>query len=192
MVLRKSIRMVDQANYDSGIRIAQVGIEALDLLQQISRQTFSDTFAVSNTAEDMRYYLEHNLSEVRLLEELNTPGVTFYFAYAGHEIAGYLKINEGEAQQEFKSQSCLEIERIYILKAFQGKHIGQHLFDKAIATGIEKGLDFIWLGVWEKNEKAIGFYLKNGFSVFGKHTFMLGSDEQTDLLLKKVLKNMLI
>jgi ribosomal protein S18 acetylase RimI-like enzyme len=58
------------------------------------------------------------------------------------------------------------------------------LFQKAVEIAQSHQMDFIWLGVWEKNEKAIQFYLKNGFEVFDKHIFKLGVDLQTDLLMR--------
>lgn len=83
----------------------------------------------------------------------------------------------------------MEIERIYVLKEFHGKKVGQILYEKAIelAKGIDA--DFIWLGVWEENPRAIRFYEKNGFSAFDKHIFQLGNDEQTDIMMKLELKH---
>ena len=70
------------------------------------------------------------------------------------------------------------------MKAFLGQKIGQILLNKAIEIGKKKKLEFLWLGVWEENHRAIKFYEKNGFKVFGKHKFVLGKDVQTDLLMK--------
>jgi ribosomal protein S18 acetylase RimI-like enzyme len=100
------------------------------------------------------------------------------------EILGYLKLNFTDAQTEKLEENHFEIERIYVLKAFLGQKIGQILFDKAIEIGREKNLEYVWLGVWEENHRAIRFYGKNGFEIFGKHDFVLGEDVQTDLLMK--------
>jgi ribosomal protein S18 acetylase RimI-like enzyme len=98
---------------------------------------------------------------------------------------GYLKINEADAQTEQREEASLEIERIYIQKEFQGKGIGQYLLDFSIQLTIDKEFKLIWLGVWEHNLKAIHFYQKNNFQFFGKHSFFLGQDEQTDLLMER-------
>ena len=58
------------------------------------------------------------------------------------------------------------------------------MFEKSLEIAKEKSMNFIWLGVWEENHRAIKFYEKNGFKVFGKHKFVLGKDVQTDLLMK--------
>lgn len=87
------------------------------------------------------------------------------------------------------NDKALEIERIYVLKEFQGIRVGKILFDKAIEVAKKKNSDYVWLGVWEENPKAIHFYKKNGFLEFDKHIFKLGNDEQTDIMMKLQLKN---
>jgi ribosomal protein S18 acetylase RimI-like enzyme len=103
-------------------------------------------------------------------------------------IIGYLKINTGLSQTEIVEGNALEIERIYVSKDFHGKKVGQALYNKAIAIAIEKNVDYVWLGVWENNLRAIGFYRKNGFEEFDKHIFRLGNEEQTDIMMKLDLK----
>ena len=132
----------------------------------------------------MRKYLEEELSKEKLTSELKDNNSEFYFAKNENTLIGYLKLNFSEAQTEIKDENSLEIARIYILKEFQGKRFGQILFDKVIELAKAKKKKFIWLGVWEENQKAINFYRKNGFVEFGKHIFKLGNDEQTDLLMK--------
>ncbi|MFM6935311.1 MAG: N-acetyltransferase family protein [Flavobacteriales bacterium] len=169
------------------MKIIPVRKEDLPKLQEISRQTFYDTFAEVNTAEDMQHYLDVNLSEMQLLKEWKNPQTAFYFACQEEEILGYLKLNEGEAQTESRKETSLEIERIYVRSSHQRRGIGQFLLDQAIQIAKAKGLKLIWLGVWEHNLSAIRFYERNGFEFFGKHVFMLGTDEQTDLLLERKL-----
>ncbi len=172
---------------DKIVSIVPVAREDLGLLRQISIDTFLETFASSNTREDMDRYLEENMKEEKLLQEWITAGSSFYFAYVGDELAGYLKTNTGAAQTELKEGEGLEIERIYVSGAFQGMQLGQQLMAKALETARAQNKSFVWLGVWEHNHKAIGFYRKNGFEIFDKHIFRLGSDEQTDVLMKVTL-----
>ena len=93
-------------------------------------------------------------------------------------------LNFGQAQTEFNDNKALEIERIYVLKEFYGKKVGQVLYDKAFDIAKQAGADYLWLGVWEENQRAINFYKKNGFVEFDKHIFKLGDDEQTDIIMK--------
>ncbi|WP_346085282.1 GNAT family N-acetyltransferase [Sphingobacterium ginsenosidimutans] len=161
----------------------------IDLLQSISQQTFIEAFSETNTAENMRKYMAKKFSNETLLAELSNRGSEFYFAQLGNRVIGYLKINSEQAQTELQDEHALEIERIYVLQEFHGKKVGQLLYEKALDIAKLKNVDFIWLGVWEKNPRAISFYNKNGFVAFDKHIFRLGDDEQTDILIKKSVIN---
>ena len=166
------------------MKIRKINIDDLETLRNLSIQTFKETFEEVNTEEDMQKYLDENLSIEKLKTELENVNSEFYFAENNGEILGYLKLNFKDAQTEKVEENYFEIERIYVLKAFLGQKIGQILFDKAIEIGREKNLEYVWLGVWEENHRAIRFYGKNGFEIFGKHDFVLGEDVQTDLLMK--------
>ena len=166
------------------MQIRKLDITDLENLQKISITTFRETFEEVNSEEDMQKYLDENLSLERLKSELENLDSEFYFIENENKNLGYLKLNFGNAQTEKVEENHFEIERIYVLKAFLGQKIGQILFDKAIEIGREKNLEYVWLGVWEENHRAIKFYKKNGFEIFGKHDFVLGEDVQTDLLMK--------
>ena len=173
---------------ETNIKIEQINNSHIEALQQIGRQTFSETFAESNSAENMAKYLEEAYSFEKLNEELNNPNSIFYFAMLDEKVIGYLKLNMGGSQTELKDNDALEIERIYVLKDFHGKKVGQLLFDKAIAIAKAQQVAYIWLGVWEENKKALQFYTKNGFIEFDQHVFVLGDEAQTDIMMKLELK----
>ena len=166
------------------MKIRKINIDDLETLRNLSIQTFKETFEEVNTEEDVQKYLDENLSIEKLKTELEYVNSEFYFVESNDEILGYLKLNFKDAQTEKVEENYFEIERIYVLKAFLGQKLGQILFDKAIEIGREKNLEYVWLGVWEENKRAIRFYEKNGFEIFGKHDFVLGEDVQTDLLMK--------
>ena len=167
------------------IVIKSAGRADAAILQQVSRQTFYETFAASNSEANMTQYLEQQFAIEKLAAELSNTSSTFYFAWLNDRVVGYLKLNTGAAQTEAQGEHALEIERIYVLQELHGKKVGQLLYEKAIQVAQEKQVHFVWLGVWENNIRAIRFYEKNGFVTFDKHIFRLGDDEQTDLLMKK-------
>lgn len=169
------------------IEIKQVNADELLLLQEIGRQTFFETFAADNSAENMKKYLEEGFSIEKLSAELSDPNAQFYFAWCDNQVIGYLKLNTGASQTELQDEKALEIERIYVSKAFHGKKVGQLLYEKAIQVARQAQVAYVWLGVWEKNDRAINFYTKNGFIEFDKHLFKLGDDEQTDIMMKLAL-----
>jgi len=166
------------------IDIKRATLNDIDQLQKISRQTFFETFSAGNTEEDMTKYLEEGFSLEKLTAELNNPDSAFYFALLDNQVIGYLKLNFGQSQTELKDDKALEIERIYVLREFHGKKVGQLLYEKAMQIARGANARYIWLGVWEENGKAINFYKKIGFVEFDKHIFKLGNDEQTDIMMK--------
>jgi diamine N-acetyltransferase len=170
------------------IHITQASITDITTLQLIGKQTFSETFASHNTEADMQQYLDNNFSTDKLNKELKNPGSQFYIAWDEHTPIGYLKVNTGTAQTELQNDDALEIERIYVASDYHGKKVGQLPYEKALEVAQALNKPSIWLGVWEENHKAIRFYEKNGFVAFDKHIFKLGNDEQTDIMMKKVLQ----
>lgn len=171
------------------LQVSKIKKEEILQLQEIGRQTFYETFSESNTEENMKNYLENGFSLDKITAELNDENAEFYFAKIDEKIIGYLKLNFGQSQTELKDDKALEIERIYVLKEFHGNKVGQILYDKAIEVARQKNADYVWLGVWEENPRAINFYKKNGFVEFDKHIFKLGEDEQTDIMMKLKLTN---
>ena len=166
------------------ISIIKAKLHDIEKLQKIGRQTFFETFSESNSEENMQKYLDEGFSIEKLTTELTDTNAEFYFAVFDEEVIGYLKLNFGDSQTELKDNKALEIERIYVSKEFHGKSVGQLLYDKAIEVAKQNNVDYVWLGVWEENARAISFYKKNNFVEFDKHIFKLGKDEQTDIMMK--------
>jgi ribosomal protein S18 acetylase RimI-like enzyme len=173
----------------SKIEIKKATISDLEIIQEISKQTFVETFATVNTPENMDNYIRENFNPNQMALEINNPESSFYLAVLENEIIGYFKINFGNAQTEKQKENALEIHRIYVLHAFHGKKAGQLLLDEVLKIAKEMGVNSVWLGVWEENHRAIQFYSKNGFIEFDQHIFILGDDVQTDLLMQLEIKN---
>jgi ribosomal protein S18 acetylase RimI-like enzyme len=170
------------------IEIRKATLSDLETIQKISIQTFIETFAAVNKPENITNYIKDSLNTEQLTAELNNANSQFYVAYSNTEAVGYLKINFGDAQTETINKNALEVQRIYVLQTFHGKNIGQLLLDEVKKIAQRTVVDYIWLGVWEENHRALRFYTKNGFVVFDKHVFTLGNDEQTDLLMQLLIK----
>jgi len=167
--------------------IQKVQLSDADTLLALSKKTFFHFFAHLNTPANMEAYAAVTFKPEKIAAELSNLDSEFYFAMVDGEPAGYIKLNVGNAQNELKDANSLEVERIYVLEEYHGKRIGGDLLNFAIDTAKARQMDFIWLGVWEHNHKAIGFYEHNGFVKFSSHDFMLGDDRQTDIMMKKAL-----
>jgi len=169
------------------ITIRQATIADTETLRVLSQETFYYFFGPLNDKANMDSYASTAFTTAKIEAELNDPDSQFYFALLDGQLTGYIKLNFGLAQTEFQDPHSLEVERIYVLAEYHSKKIGHQLLNFATQMAIDKGFQYIWLGVWEHNHKAISFYEKHGFKLFSSHPFMLGKDKQTDLLMKKEL-----
>ncbi|KHE70042.1 GNAT family N-acetyltransferase [Halobacillus sp. BBL2006] len=170
------------------INMTRCTLEDSRKLQEIGYETFKETFENQNSPENMKTYLEEAFNIKQVEKELSNPSSQFYFVSFNDEVAGYLKVNTGDAQSEEMDDDSLEIERIYIINKFQNHGLGKYLFNKAMNIAMEQNKNKVWLGVWEKNENAISFYKRLGFVQTGAHSFFMGDEEQTDLIMVKMLQ----
>ena len=179
--------MNDNDSSKNNILIKKVGEEDLSIIKEISINTFIETFSKDNTPEDTEKYIQMNFTDEKMLSEIRTLGSQFFIAFLDNKPVAYLKLNVGEAQTEKQGNDSMEIQRIYVLSEFKGKRIGSLLMKKAEEEAKKNNIKRIWLGVWEHNDNALGFYYKKGFKRFSEHIFMFGNDPQTDFLLEKIL-----
>lgn len=170
------------------IEIKKISLAEVETLKDISIETFDDTFSEHNDPAYMEEFLNSQYTVEKLAAEIKIPNSEFYFIMMDSNLAGYLKLNFDSAQSETMDGKGLEIERIYIRKGFKRNGLGKRLLEKAIDRANSMDSEFIWLGVWEDNIPAMKFYEKMGFMESGSHSFYLGSDEQTDIIMKKMLK----
>ena len=158
-----------------------------ELIADLSRQTFYETFAADNTKENMDKFMNEQFTRERLIDEVGQPWHVFLLAFGDDEPIGYAKLREGSVPPGLLGRSCIEIARIYSVRKMIGKGVGQKIMQTCIDIGFEKRKEILWLGVWEKNKRAIDFYTRWGFEKFGEQKFLLGDDPQTDWLMKKEL-----
>ncbi|CDI67784.1 transcriptional regulator [Bifidobacterium animalis subsp. animalis MCC 1489] len=159
----------------------------LQTIRDLSIATFRQTFADTNTEEDMHDYIAHELSPEVLGKELADPLQTFFVATVDGAPAGYMKVNLGTAQTERMPDDHAEVQRLYVLADFKRHGLGTRFMRTAEQFASAHGKQTLWLGVWEHNEPAKAFYRAMGFVETGAHTFVLGSDAQTDLIMKHAL-----
>lgn len=175
---------------DTSLHVVPVSTELMDLLVMLEQRTFTETFVHQYNPADFNAFMEEKKSRKALTAEMAAPGCLYYILYEGTSPAGFLKLNlhkQPDHHGPLEPAPVMELEKIYVLKAFQGMKAGQFLLDYALEVAAQHNIKTIWLGVWEYNTKAYQFYEKNGFEKFGSHIFMLGQQEDTDWLLRKQL-----
>lgn len=154
------------------------------MIANISHQTFYETFADSNRPEDMNKFLNQQFTKGKLILEVGAPENIFLLAYEAGDIAGYVKLRDARVPLSMGTNNALEIARLYAVKEKIGRGVGAALMRKSIEIAREMKKGYLWLGVWESNEKAIGFYKKWGFEKFDETEFLLGDDLQNDWLMR--------
>ena len=166
------------------ISVREATISDLDVINKMAIETFYETYSWYNTPENMEEYTRANFSKEQILKDLKTTGSFFFVAVIKSQIIGYAKLGSTKAPAQLSAKKYIEIERIYVAQKYQNLKAGYALVKKCIETAREKKLEAIWLGVWKKNTKAIAFYERAGFKIFGEHVFRLGKDPQDDFLMK--------
>ena len=153
--------------------------------------TFRHAYQALNDPDDFENYMVEHFTEAHFLIELAAPESQFWLAKnSENELVGYLKINQNRlhdaVEETLKTTGRMtELERIYVHPDWKGHRIGQKLLEKADSLAIENGSDWLWLGVWSRNEAAQRFYEKAGFEKFGQHIFVLGDEPQMDWVMRR-------
>ena len=160
----------------------------VDLIRDISEQTYEETFRPLTTGPVMEAYLKKAFDRERIKKELSDPDSVFYLLEVDDTPAGYMKLNYHKAQTHVHDESSLQIERLYLFKEMQSKGLGSMMIEKAFEIAKESGkIEYLWLNVWEKNIHAIAFYKKYGFELVGFHSFFMGPEEQNDYFMRSDL-----
>ena len=165
--------------------IREATVADAKLIADISHQTFYETFAAYNRKEDMDKFLNQQFTKGKLIMEVGAKENTFLLAYDNNEIAGYVKLRDERLPLSLGAVNAMEVARLYAMPGKIGKGIGSLLMESSIDIATEKSKEWLWLGVWEKNRRAIDFYTKWGFEKFDETDFLLGDDMQKDWLMKK-------
>jgi GNAT superfamily N-acetyltransferase len=171
----------------SEMKIHTATIGDAEMLTDLAHKTFWDAFHdhPKNAPEDLADYMSKAFSLEQIKCELSDKNSIFLIAEIAGDAVGYAKLVVGYIEPGITAKKPIELNRLYSKQEFLGKGVGARLMEECFATAKDLGCDAMWLGVWEYNPRAQRFYEKYGFREVGKHTFLLGSDPQTDLLMQK-------
>lgn len=176
-----------QTTMDESITIRVATLDDVEAIVSLGIRTFRDTFDEVNTPDNMMRYLNETFTIKRIGEEILEKGAVFFIAEQESQAIGYARVRHSEKPDGVGEGKTIEIERLYADKKFLGKRVGYLLMSECLQFARDNDAKWVWLGVWENNERAIAFYKRWGFERFGEHVFMLGKDAQTDWLMKKNL-----
>ncbi|MFN8672417.1 MAG: GNAT family N-acetyltransferase [Candidatus Sericytochromatia bacterium] len=170
-------------------------IKDLEIISYLGKKTFKDTFEHETTKEEMDSYLNEAFSLDKLQKEFENHNSIFFISYFNDIPVGYAKINLKkkpniikEATEDLSAldlEKFVELQRIYILKDYQGKKIAHIFMDYLINLVKNSNFKYFWLGVSDRNIRAVKFYSKYDFYTIGKHIFKIADKEDIDLIMIK-------
>lgn len=156
-------------------------------LSRLAETTFRETFGARNTAQDMAVHCRTHYSEGIQAGEIDNPDMVTLLAEDDKQLIGFAQLRWGSAPAFVTGNAPGEIQRIYVASPWHGKGIAQELFAACLDELKARGSEVVWLGVWERNPRAIAFYKKLGFIERGAHVFALGHDPQRDIIMVRSL-----
>ena len=157
------------------------------VLADLARSTFYDTFASTNDANDMALHLQRAYGVAQQSAELSDPGITSLLVERDGAAVAYAQIRDHHVPECVKDPAAVELWRFYVHRDWHGKGVAQALMDRVKAEARQSGARTLWLGVWERNDRARAFYAKCGFVDVGEHVFLFGTDPQTDRVMATTL-----
>lgn len=166
------------------VEIREVKVGEIPALVEMAQTAFLQAFTEGNKPENVSFYRNDAFTNEKFQKEFEAEGSRFFVAIMNGKIIGYTKVNEVPSQTDIHDSDSLEIARLYVLEDYLGLGLGKKLLDLAIDFAKSKKKKYLWLGVWEKNARAIRFYEKNGLKIFGSHPFPFGDEIQTDFLMR--------
>jgi len=156
-------------------------------LADLARRTFYDTFAATNDPTDMALHLASAYGIDQQTRELEDRDITTLLVEDNGLAIAYAQVRNDHIPDCVTGPSPVELWRFYVDREFHGRGIAQSLMDRVKQAARERGAKTLWLGVWERNDRARAFYRKCGYTDAGEHIFLFGTDPQTDLVMVTTL-----
>jgi len=171
----------------ANLEIRRAADDDAKLVSVLGAVTFYEAYFEQDTPPDLANYIHESFNLDRILAELADENAVFYIVYRDGGAVGYAKLRTGSKVECIESENSVELQRIYLVERVFGKGVGEVLLNHCLETARARGFETLWLGVWEKNRRAIRFYEKHGFRKVGQITFPYGETVGTNWVMEKVL-----
>jgi ribosomal protein S18 acetylase RimI-like enzyme len=167
----------------AAIRIRQAQDDDALALSVLAEETVRAAFAESNTAGNMQLHCAANYGQAVQLAEIREPSRETWVAETDNRLVAYVQLRLDATSSLVCGERPVEIQRFYVDASHHGTGLAHHLMEHVLARAEAAGSAALWLGVWERNPRALAFYRKWGFDVVGEHIFNVGDDPQRDLVM---------
>lgn len=166
------------------IRFDKACLADAQVLAALSERTFRDAFSHLFAASDLNAYLGKECSESffrnRLERDKNLLLVRENDIPIGYGMLGKLAIPTDDPPA-----GSMQVTRLYIDKAHQGKGLGSQLLERMFAVPSMAKAPAIYLNVWEGNTGAIALYERYGFVKLHHCPFYVGKHVHTDWVMRR-------
>jgi ribosomal protein S18 acetylase RimI-like enzyme len=169
--------------YDSAVTIRTATVADAAVVADLARRTFFDTFAATNDPSDMALHLAGSYGVEQQSRELQDPAITTLLAEENGVALAYAQVRNDHVPDCVTDPGAIELWRFYVDRGWHGRGVAKPLMERVLAVSRERGAKTLWLGVWERNDRARAFYAKCGFTDAGEHVFLFGTDPQRDLVM---------
>lgn len=160
-------------------------------LAELAARTFHETFAADNRPDDLALHLAAAYGPAQQHAELTSPNTTTLLAEVDARLIAYAQLRTGEAPECVRGEWPVELWRFYVSQEWHGRGVAQTLMRSVETEASRRGGRTLWLGVWERNDRAQAYYRKAGFVDVGSHVFTVGTDLQTDRILERSLSTII-
>ncbi|MEO0351287.1 MAG: GNAT family N-acetyltransferase [Cyanobacteria bacterium P01_A01_bin.15] len=174
------------------ITIRQAYSDDAEALARTAKHIFRETFATENNLTDMEFYCSKSFGTEIQRQEILDPNWATILAEVEGQLVAFAQVRLHSPKACVAADQPSELHRLYVQKEWHGRGVAHKLMSNILSTALATGADYIWLGVWEHNPRAIAFYGKYGFRVVGEHIFQFGSDPQRDLVMMAEVNEPLI
>jgi ribosomal protein S18 acetylase RimI-like enzyme len=173
----------------AGIRIRRAEEDDALALSVLAEKTFRDAFADSNTTANMQLHCAANYGRALQLAEIRDSGRETWLVESEGGLVAYVQLRLDATSPMISADRPVEIQRFYVDASHHGAGLAHQLMAHVLARAKAAGSATLWLGVWERNPRALAFYRKWGFDVVGELTFNLGDDPQRDFMMRRDVKS---
>ncbi|MEY3343499.1 MAG: hypothetical protein RL090_1183 [Bacteroidota bacterium] len=166
------------------IKVEYAQIDDFEMVSDLGRRAFQEAFGQYNDPGDMQAYLDLSFDPQRIKAQLQDPKVVYLIATYMETPVGYAKlIRNAVTTYTDHDLKQIQMERIYALGAYVGKKIGKALMQESLRIAKAEGFQYMWLGVWQENQRAIKFYKDFGFEIIGVKQFVIGNEVNDDYVM---------
>lgn len=180
---------IDTPDTDTTFTIRQAALDDAAAVAAFAERTFVETFGPHNTPEDLAAHVAKAFGVPQQSAELRDPNVITLLGESGHTLVAFAQLRRGHNPPCVSGPRPIELLRFYVDRPWHGQGIAQSLMRAVETTARQAGAQTLWLGVWERNPRAIAFYAKCGFAEVGEQEFIVGSDRQTDRVMARSLQS---